>query len=134
MENARHEAIKAAYGEFWEKVKDYVRDCGVLIDPLTSADVDEYISNNKENLEFIDTDIYRPISLNGIERNNGWTRVEEGLPTNYDIEYFCLHKCGRIIIRGFYEYLGWGEFNSEILDQSDITHYQPIDSPKPPIF
>ncbi|MDV4010014.1 hypothetical protein CMT57_09255 [Elizabethkingia anophelis] len=132
-QNSKHEAIKAAYGEYWEKVKDCVRDCGVLIDPLTSADVDQYISENKENLEFIDTDIYRPKALNGIERNNGWTIIEDEKP-EISGEYWATTVYGRI--RRLY-FSKWEDEWQEITNNSishTVSHWQNIEEPKPKVY
>lgn len=91
---AKQEAIKKAYGEYWENVKDYVdgngwikckdihyhKDLGLMRDQI------HYIDNGKEwdNFEIISWRI--PI-LQGIENNNGWI---DGIPKEkgwYFIEY-----------------------------------------------
>lgn len=129
----KQQAIKAAYGEFWENVRLSIDDNG-WFDMAYSEQVPNFDrlwdTSDKKNAKI------RPKSLSGIETNNSWTRIEseEDLPKEYDVDYFCFHKNGRLTIRSFYEYLGWGEFEAEILDQSDITHYQPVQVPKPPIF
>lgn len=135
METPKLQAIKAAYEDVGLPfVENVIFDNGWLkIKPT------QYSSKYKDcDLLKLTTYVHsiRPKSLSGIENNNGWTRIEseEDLPKEYDVDYFCFHKNGRLTIRSFYEYLGWGEFEAEILDQSDITHYQPIETPKPPIF
>ncbi|HFK5582127.1 TPA: hypothetical protein ACG0AV_002055 [Elizabethkingia anophelis] len=136
-QNSKHEAIKAAYGEHWEKVKDYVDENGWCTHPDKNEmfpETDDLDSGYVSLLE--NTDKWMPTPLDRIIDNNGWTRIEseDDLPKEYGVKYFCFHKDGEIIIRTFFEHLGWGEFDCEILDQAYITHYQPIETPKPPIF
>ncbi|MDV3603803.1 hypothetical protein CMU86_11610 [Elizabethkingia anophelis] len=135
----KHEAIKAAYGEFWERLSPFQQEYALAENGTVQIGYTEeqkklFLDIRKSGLFNFEPTM--PKSISGIGTNNGWTRIdsEEDLPKEYDVEYFCFHKDGRIIIRTFFEYLGWGEFDCEILDQSDITHYQPVQVPKPPIF
>ncbi|ATL45437.1 hypothetical protein CQS02_20095 [Elizabethkingia miricola] len=134
----KQQAIKAAYGDMWIYMSSFPQARNIALENEGWVFITQLPSTIDRTLfDFQHGDsICRPKSLSGIETNNSWTRIEseEDLQKEYDVDYFCFHKNGRLTIRSFYEYLGWGEFEAEILDQSDITHYQPIETPKPPIF
>ena len=133
---AKQEAIKKAYYEFWENVKDYVdgngwikckdihyhKDLGLMRDQI------HYIDNGKEwdNFEIISWRI--PI-LQGIENNNGWIRIENeaDLPNNEKV-WICTSN-NRVLISSKAG-LNWVLKNPD----NKITHYQPIEKPKPPIY
>ena len=67
---AKQEAIKKAYGEYWELVKDLVRTDGSLSEPVwIGSDIDI-------DYDDFSTGYFRPKSLKGIENNNGWIRIE----------------------------------------------------------
>lgn len=74
--------------------------------------------------------IYRPKSLTGIEKNNGWTVAEsENFPTEG------VYNVGRFFDNGdfIYDEVPWQELREYIVDYG-YTHYQPIIKPKPPIY
>ncbi|OPC51499.1 hypothetical protein BAY06_03995 [Elizabethkingia anophelis] len=143
METPKEQAIKAAYGEHWGKVKDYVNENGWCDFKAVFGD----IGNGKglEGIELETVDNYdpkycywkRPKSLSGIENNNGWTRIEseEDLPKD---DYFGdLFEVGFLDESGFFHHerkrcsfksLKW------MYEKKLITHYQPVQVPKPPIF
>lgn len=74
----------------------------------------------------------RPKSLQGIENNNGWIKIEseEDLPKEEGF-YLVFNKIHKAIEVDYINYDNesheerWIEFNS---------HYQPIEKPKPPIY
>ena len=68
----------------------------------------------------------RPKSLEGIEKNNGWIKIESesDLP-NKTNDYWIVNKLG-VSIRNY--------DMQEDNDWNDVTHYQPITKPKPPIY
>ena len=130
-------AIEKAYGEYWEQVKYHVDEdgwCHYFCDEgfssgINPEDAFDYDIKN-QNDEYYD---WRPKSLSGIETNNGWHRIDEvGLPkdygdfwlkTNDDIlpAYFTLHRSCFATV-------------DEDLENSSITHYQPIQNPDSPIY
>ena len=116
---AKQEAIKKAYGEYF-----------------IHADINGWIKYGMycpsnfgiEDYDEIDTiGIWRCKSLKGIENNNGWIRIESeaDLPekefykgyNTYPVNF----KCNSY---GLYKYY----------KSKEITHYQPIEKPKPPIY
>lgn len=120
----KQKAIETAYGKFYDKQHT---DLNGFID---SKD----LSFEKMGLKFEDIehltmiDVWRPKTLNGIETNNGWIRIESesDLPKE---ECQCF-----IIVKGevFFDYYNGNDFDLYV--KSYVTHYQPITKPKPPIY
>ena len=153
MENAKQEAIKKAYGEYWEQVKDYVDENGWIfhekgfyqnykkfVSPFEigfSKDDDDNIELHSDSFKKTANFYWRPKSLNGIENNNGWVRVnnEADLP-KFTIQYWVIIKDSLIkaYYRGSDRWLVDGNDYPKTTDIHGITHYQPITKPKPPIY
>ena len=122
------EKIKEAYGTYWEAAKDYVDENGwcsvrkkIMFDEL------------KVNLEIHTNGYYhRPKSIEGIENNNGWIKIESetDLPKT-DLECYVTNNIGRI---------QFGEFEAEtqrffVNDTRTFpTHYIPVVKPIFPIY
>ena len=123
---AKQEAIKKAYYNNWDKVKDYVDENGWIFwsdkNPIGIYN-NRYLEYKEENPNY-----WRPKSLQGIENNKGWIKIESeyDLPKNegsfwvindenkiVEMEYFPKYKC---------------------FTEQNISHYQPIEKPKPPIY
>ncbi len=119
----KEEKIKEAYGEFWETVKYYVDDDGWACYPNVQSH--DY---NFGELEFKrDCTFLRPISLQGIEDNNGWIKIESesDLPKD-DCDVYC-NVAGVICIKRF-------QLNMTLWWLRYVTHYQPIQKPQQPIY
>ena len=137
---AKQEAIKKAYSEYWENVKDYVdengwikckdihyhKDLGLMRDQI------HYIDNGKEwdNFEIISWRI--PI-LQGIENNNGWIKIEseKDLPNVSGLYFGKDYEFGTDMMYFDFETKKWEDSNGYL---QNVTHYQPIEKPKPPIY
>lgn len=124
----KQEAIKKAYGIFYEKVSPS-NDGWVSYDNWF-----KYIGHEIE-YEYQDAVILnvRPISLKGIEYNNGWISLksEDDLPKT---EIYCWvidKEFGTSI--GYFDKVKNKFFCSKHIEQY-ATHYQPIVKPEPPIF
>ena len=74
---AKQEAIKKAYGEYWEAVKDFVDENG-WIDFLEDIQRIMYFFHDSDNIEVFKS-TWRPKSLQGIENNNGWIKIESNI-------------------------------------------------------
>lgn len=82
---------------------------------------------------------YRPKSLQGIENNNGWIKIEskDDLPKEeIDVHFIFTEYEGK---KGRFQTYGvWDNnlksFYSGALKINNVTHYQPIIKPKPPIY
>ena len=85
-----------------------------------------------EHKEWLGYHFYRPKSLEGIENNNGWKKLEnrEDLPKESG-QYLTRRSNGIIISEHFYNNkLSWYLWKECYF----ITHYQDIIKPKPPIY
>ena len=142
--NAKQEVIKNAYGEYWEKVKDYVDENGFIntystkISPhsLKYSWDDIEVSKKWIDNKIGDTICFRPKSLQGIENNNGWIRIEseEDLPKEeIDLHFIFEKNNGRFQTFGVWDNK-LKSFYSGALKISNVTHYQPIEKPKLPIY
>ena len=67
--NAKQEAIKNAYGEYWENVKDYVDNDGWINNSIPKFTFEQL---KNLDLEYKNDVFFRHKSLQGIENNNGW--------------------------------------------------------------
>lgn len=140
---AKQEAIRKAYGEYWEQVKDYVDQYGRLTyqqcwdiwngDSAESHFYKVILENKVLDLRNDYEGYYQPKSLQGIENNNGWIRIEseEDLPTENSGLYFVydgkdvgIARMSTILFRCL--------TSNEVY--SDVTHFQPIVKPEKPIY
>lgn len=79
---AKQEAIKAAWGDAWDKVKERIHRGG-WYNPLLNENHINFGFKRAE-VEYGNVGIFRPIALHGIHDNNGWTRIQpdrSNLPT-----------------------------------------------------
>ena len=140
----KQQAIQEAYGEHWETVKDYVDQNGWFIYDFYNKNKSNHyeiafdiVCENIDSIGDFDLKHIRPKSLEGIETNKGWIKIEsdEDLPKENNLECFLFRN-------GF---IDKGVFDNETKKFYDfetgynrrlryITHYQPITKPKPPIF
>ncbi|MCT4156967.1 DUF551 domain-containing protein [Elizabethkingia meningoseptica] len=140
-QNSKNNAIKAAYGEYYKDYRRFIDENGFIYQsdlffPETGMKKDgveaEIISVEKKhkwsNIK------WRPMSLQGLENNRGWTRIEseEDLPDKYG-QYWVFTSNGNIIDVYYDEY---NKTWDGILDFFEVkaTHWQQIVKPKPPIF
>jgi len=138
-------AIKVAYGEHWQTVEMEVDENGwfssgttdrqVFEHQLRSIGIDASMIDQKGVLDPVTwnkTKFMRPKSLRGIEDNNGWTKIEtnaSNLPNEMG-DFFGLFPDGTISCFWFNP-----DDNFDIdLFTNELTHYQPIIKPQPPIY
>jgi len=130
----KQEKIQEAYGEYWEQVKDYVNENGWTqkVSLLNRKEC-----NAKRNLNSLNSNLFRPKSLQGIENNNGWIKIESeaDLPKENTTCHF-ITKRNINYIGEFRKEEGESFFFKGIegFSFSFITHYQPITKPNPPIY
>jgi len=123
----KQEAIQNAYGEHWETIKNYVDKNGWLDGKPCDKDLSRVYNNlfDSCNRQF---DTIRPKTLQGIENNNGWIKIEseDDLPKEYGSDYWVVYDNKiRQLNRNY---------NNEIFWKENVTHYQPIIKPQPPIY
>lgn len=120
---AKQEAIKKTYGENyihadingWIRFGMYVpTDLGI------------------KNYDDIDG-FWRCKSLQGIENNNGWIRIEseKDLPKESGLYFGKDYEFGTDMTFFDFETKKWEDSNGYL---QNVTHYQPIEKPKPPIY
>lgn len=128
----KQEAIKAAYGEFWERLSPFQQEYalsenGTVQIGYTEEQKKLFSDIRKSGLFNVKPTM--PKSLSGIGTNNGWTRIEseEDLPKEPG-RYFVMNKFITDPYTTIFE-----ETLKEIWLEV-VSHYQPIQVPKPPIF
>lgn len=130
----KQEKIQEAYGEHWETIKDYLDENGFIIMAISITKKVHLVFERKvmyhsKNTSGVMGMCVRPISLENIENNNGWIKIESenDLPKDEYELYFVtgnntnIHQC--IYHIGIKEY--W---------LKTFTHYQPIQKPEPPLY
>lgn len=147
----KQQAIKKAYGDKYDTLKDQIDENG-WVEHYPGKEghpnwrdllKDEYELQCIEGLP----DYWRPASLNGLEDNRGWVSVKDRLPENVDpdrerwidIEYWIHTKHGGIFTanwdpdkkNGEHEWFV-SDWNSIPVDE--VTHWQPVVRPEPPIY
>lgn len=131
----KEEKIKEAYGEHYEKIKDYIYSDGWL-DKLVFAVTDiSYEDVAVQPFVHPPGTFCRPKSLEGIENNNGWIKIESesDLPKekfNYSFVY-CLKP---EIISSVQNNIVRNDQLEELFEDEWITHYKPVTKSAAPIY
>lgn len=129
----KEEAIKEAWGEHYDLVKDDLNDDGqIYIDDIGFNVFDQImILCNYDSV----TELLTHPKLQGIENNNGWIRIESemDLPKNFTNVY-CLDKYGNMFICESRSKHFFCHTNGWLYNYYDFTHYQPIIKPKKPLY
>ena len=127
---AKQEAIKNVYGECWEKVKGYVDENGWIDNSIPKFTFGQL---KNLDLEYKNDVFFRPKSLQGIENNNGWIKIEseKDLPKESGLYFGKDYEFGTDMTFFDFETKEWEDSSGYLLN---ITHYQPIEKPKPPIY
>jgi len=126
----KQEAIKLAYGLYFYKHNKQIDENG-WIDVSVFKEMGDYgeVFLRGRN-EFDDNGLCRPMSLNGIEHNNGWVKIEsaEDLPKRNGV-YLTIRGNGLMIKEQFYV-----NYPKPWLDLLKITHWLPIKRQLKPIY
>lgn len=139
---SKEELIKQAWGEYYEKIKNRLDKNGWYNYFSLTHKVMKEKYHQFDNLDLEEhTELYllRPKSLQGIENNNGWIKIEseDDLPKEeIDVHFIFTEYEGK---KGRFQTYGvWDNnlksFYSGALKINNVTHYQPIEKPKPPIY
>ena len=141
----KQELIKQAYGKSWELCRPFIDENGFCV---VFKDSDhEFIGVAGNETHFKEHEIeggqlnhsifgkgisFRPKTLNGIEHNNGWTKIESenDLPVDHGCIYkVWLHKNDRPA-RSYYS------LTDLIADYKHgiILHYKAIKEDRPPLY
>lgn len=123
--NSKQECIAKAYGEYWESVKNFIDRDGWTQKKSLLLNFTHVLYDSKSVQTFNNSYKYRPKSLQGIEDNNGWIKIESeaDLPKDNSINYHALNI----------EFPDDIEVCLRVEVDKRFTHYQPIEKPKPPL-
>lgn len=121
----KQEVIKEAYGNHWKTVSENINKNGWITaiddEPIFVPSIGELEEHPKEFW-------FRPISLKGIENNNGWRKPKEYIEVVQNSPCWVYTDYNHI-----YTYETYISYFS-ICETQKITHYKPIERPKPPIY
>lgn len=138
-EQAKQEAIKKAYGEYWPIVEEFTDlNSGKCHTSFYKPDQKifdfrELPKQIKENYHFYGQNGYvLPKSIEGIEHNNGWIRIEpdgSNLPKDAETRYRTGTLCfnGDFIPNQFH-------YAAKDLKLVAATHYKPITPEPKPVY
>lgn len=139
----KKEKIQEVYGEYWCEEID--ADGWYRLSIKSDKKLTDYMLNNKDLFEskvikkpdWYET-YFRPKSLQGIENNNGWIKIESeaDLPKDKYGMYHVVAKenffCEEPKNQGIDDY--WLNDNNKAKNWiKDFSHYQPIVKPQPPL-
>ena len=131
---AKQEAMRKAYGDRYEDLKHSINNDGVYIGDTNEISDSEFkewdfIASAKPMKEGKLISGSRPKSLQGIENNRGWIRIdsEEDLPSEQGV-YWVYTVDDNKQLRDSADFLRNGKLNKY------FTHYQPIVKPEKPIY
>lgn len=134
METPKQKAIREAYGDHWETVKQHVDENGYLHHPKGGeVTFDPFIGFMDEH---INEDAYRPKSLQGLGTNNGWISIESenDLPGNV-IDCFVIKDDTLYYPLLFQTHLQqFVTVEGTCYDWQEISHWQEIKEPVKPIY
>lgn len=137
-EEAKQQAIKNAYGQYYDMFKEYIDENGYVAQKslfFPSLGISHDFEIQVKGFEPKGETKWRPKQLQGIEDNNGWIRIESenDLPKE-DCKCWVITSSGEE-----YMALYLDDFKKfwELMDldfRLYTTHYMPIITPKNPIF
>jgi len=131
----KQEKIQEAYGDYWEQVKDFMKDDFGTCDNL-KMEIGKKMEKNGLPIRWRFLKYFRPVSLDNIETNNGWIKIESenDLPKTgtYDMSSVKLYYFTN---NGFYEANDYKKWKTHC-DNLEITHFrfEPIFKPEQPIY
>lgn len=138
---AKEKAIQEAYGEAWEKVKSYADSDGWITREVTRRDATNGIEPENFGYGIHEVDMidfsgdgyyrWRPISLRGIDHNNGWIRCDNPFLCPPDESKVHVYQSGKY----------WGIMKTGVFKKicnkpgcEDFTHWKLVEEVKPPIY
>jgi hypothetical protein len=138
----KEEVIKDAYGEYWEQIKDNLWKDGWVEEFNVLPEIRKSLSDfcDYKNLRFSQVGNhmirgYRPKSLQGIEDNNGWIKIESenDLPKE-DCKCWVVTEsystCLALFLSDTKRFWELADLDFRLLP----THYKILEEPKPPLY
>lgn len=133
---AKQEAIRKAYGEYWERLfkyqqKEIIENDGRFYEYNDVKKINDPIFwEIKKNIDCVydfDNDSLIPSSIENICDNNGWIRIESAKDFPEPGQYWVIDDDGDMFITDM-------EFFEDMFDWTAIRYYQPIIKPEKPIY
>lgn len=128
--NSKEQKIKAEYGEYYEACNPDNQGWSSVDEALGGY---EFLDENIEYFDFESSGKWRPKSLQGIENNNGWIKIEseDDLPKEsgwYDFQVYpqAEYKPNNVFWHAGATKIGWYV--------ETYTHYQKTESKLPPLY
>lgn len=127
----KEESIQEAYGEYWDLVKNHIDENG-WCGKRKKIKFEELKKSFDIQYDLFNFYWFRPKSLDGIDNNNDWIKIESDsdLPKE-NIECYVTKNIGHIELAEF-------DFENQrfYVDNRKMspTHYQKIIKPKHPIY
>lgn len=127
--------IKEAYGEHWDKVKNYIDSDGWL-ETYDYVITDTMFDFLKLQVKLNNAYKFRPNSLNGIDTNNRWIKIESEDDLPKDIIDCFVMKDGLIFYPLVFrtDLQQFQSVDESCYDWQDISHWQPLKEPLKPIY
>lgn len=128
----KQEIIQKAYGKTFDGLKDYINENG-FVDCVKNRKISLIPFFDVSEIEF-NGHLSRPKSLQGIETNNGWIKIESeaDLPKEINIHYHGI-KEGEYIAFTLKDPINIKALFRDFTNDK-ITHYKPIRKPELPIY
>lgn len=133
MKTAKEKAIREAYGEHWDSFKDNVYSNGWIKDRDYWGSWPDGTTEIKWQTTDHDNDYYdtrRPMSLKGIETNQGWTRIESEADLPTEAGYYNVYRSDGSISENVYKKYDI----AELFNEGIITHYRKVEPLPIPIY
>jgi len=129
---SKEEKIKEAWGEYWNKLPNEVQEKALKNNGFVSQYFEDLLTIDKRERKLFEI---RPKSLQGIETNNGWIKIESEEDLPKDSAYYWIVTNSKNIHLTEYE-VDFKQFFTKDYAYNDyeITHYQQIEKPKSPIY
>jgi len=128
----KQEAIQKGWAKIWDIIEEQVKE-NILKDDGWSYEITEsWLIAKGLELDFKGK-YCRPKSLQGIETNRGWIKIEseDDLPKETGV-FWCILNNEIVFLRYWSEAKLWEDLETE--NRSFPTCYQPIQKPQPPIY
>lgn len=126
----KEEKIQESYGEYWDLVKDHLDENG-WCGKRKRIKFEELKKSFDIQYDLFNFYWFRPKSLDGIEYNNEWIKVESELDLPKERGTFWTFIEGKEVIMNTFNTFDDMEFT---FYNEKVTHYQKIIEPKHPIY
>lgn len=142
VQEVKRKAIQNAYGDAWEKVKEFVdgkgwiHNCPWDIESVLFPQSNGFEVGDVDKMHLVNSFSWRPRCLSGLESNNGWTRIEEKMPPSSEDRFYV---CFEGVISGWTEsgeniHKTCALHNKHPDVYKNITHWRPVEKLINPLY